>query len=142
VAVAAFPRGNHATGGTRADDVAALLAKQRAGADFAITQVFWDAPSYLELVGEARSAGVTIPIIPGILPATDPGRLARVGELTGVEPPADLLARLTALDDPAQAHRVASGPPPTWSRPSSTVVHPVSTSTRSTSAGPRSTCWT
>ena len=104
VAVAAFPRGNHATGGTRADDVAALLAKQRAGADFAITQVFWDAPSYLELVGEARSAGVTIPIIPGILPATDPGRLARVGELTGVEPPAELLARLAGYDDPAQAH--------------------------------------
>ncbi|MCG2798776.1 MAG: methylenetetrahydrofolate reductase [Cellulomonas sp.] len=105
VAVAAFPRGNHATGGTRADDVAALLSKQQAGADFAITQVFWDAPSYLALVGEARAAGVTIPIIPGILPATDPDRLVRVGRLTGVTPPDDLLARLTGYDDPTARHR-------------------------------------
>lgn len=104
IAVAAFPRGNHATGGTRADDVAALLAKQQAGADFAITQVFWDAPSYLALVGEARAAGVTIPIIPGILPATDPARLVRVGRLTGVTPPEQLLARLAAHEDATTRH--------------------------------------
>src|SRR6478752_787732 len=58
VAVAAFPRGNAATGGTRAQDVASLLAKQEAGADFAITQVFFDADAYLGLVAEAREAGV------------------------------------------------------------------------------------
>src|SRR5690606_19254718 len=61
IAVAAFPRGNHATGGTRAQDVQALLAKQEAGADFAITQLFFEAESYLALVAEARAAGVTIP---------------------------------------------------------------------------------
>jgi len=105
VAVAAFPRGNHATGGTRADDVRALLNKQRAGADFAITQVFWDAPSYLGLVTEARAAGVTIPIIPGIMPATDPARLERIGALTGVLPPRELFDRLAAHDDPAERHR-------------------------------------
>jgi methylenetetrahydrofolate reductase (NADPH) len=105
VAVAAFPRGNHATGGSRADDVASLLSKQRAGADFAITQVFWDAPSYLALVGDARAAGVTIPIIPGILPATELGRVVRVGELTGVRPPRSLLATLSGQDDPAGQRR-------------------------------------
>lgn len=105
VAVAAFPRGNHATGGTRAHDVQALLTKQHAGADFAITQVFWDAPSYLALVAEARSAGVTIPIIPGILPATDPARLERVGDLTGVHPPAALLEQLKSIADPSTQHR-------------------------------------
>ena len=87
VAVAAFPRGNHATGGTRAQDVASLLAKQEAGADFAITQVFFDAEDYLGIVAEAREAGVTIPIIPGIIPTTDPARLLRVQELTGVPVP-------------------------------------------------------
>ncbi|WP_231496059.1 methylenetetrahydrofolate reductase [Cellulomonas sp. HZM] len=105
VAVAAFPRGNAATGGTRAQDVASLLAKQEAGADFAVTQVFYDAESYLGLVAEAREAGVVIPIIPGIIPTTDPARLLRVQELTGVPVPADLLSLLGGADDELDRHR-------------------------------------
>lgn len=105
VAVAAFPRGNAATGGTRAQDVQALLRKQEAGADFAITQVFYEADAYLGLVAEAREAGVTIPVVPGILPTTDPARLLRVQELTGVPVPRDLLALLDSTDDPAERHR-------------------------------------
>lgn len=105
VAVAAFPRGNAATGGTRAQDVASLLAKQEAGADFAITQVFFDAEAYLGLVAEARDAGVTIPIIPGIIPTTDPARLLRVQDLTGVPVPRDLLDLLGSADDDAERHR-------------------------------------
>jgi methylenetetrahydrofolate reductase (NADH) len=105
VAVAAFPRGNHATGGTRAQDVASLLAKQEAGADFAITQVFYDAEDYLGIVAEAREAGVTIPIIPGIIPTTDPARLLRVQELTGVPVPHDLLDLLGSADDELDRHR-------------------------------------
>lgn len=105
VAVAAFPRGNHATGGTRAQDVQALLAKQAAGADFAISQVFFEADAYLGLVAEAREAGVTIPIVPGIIPTTDPARLLRVQELTGVPVPQHLLDLLGGTDDPAERHR-------------------------------------
>ncbi|SFK46994.1 methylenetetrahydrofolate reductase [Cellulomonas sp. KH9] len=105
VAVAAFPRGNHATGGTRAQDVQALLAKQEAGADFAISQVFFDAEAYLGLVAEARTAGVTIPIVPGIIPTTDPERLLRVQELTGVPVPGRLLDVLGSTDDPVERHR-------------------------------------
>ena len=105
IAVAAFPRGNAATGGTRAQDVASLLAKQEAGADFAITQVFYDADAYLGLVAEAREAGVTIPIIPGIIAATDPARLLRVQELTGVPVPRDLLELLGSTDDELERHR-------------------------------------
>lgn len=106
IAVAAFPRGNAGTGSTRAQDVAALLAKQEAGADFAITQVFYEASAYLELVAEARTAGVTIPIIPGIIPTTDPARLTRVEALTGVPVPRDLLALLGSVDDEVERHRV------------------------------------
>lgn len=113
VAVAAFPRGNAGAGSTREQDVAALLAKQRAGADFAITQVFYDAGSYAELVALARDAGVTIPILPGIIPTTDPARLRRVAELTGVPVPASLLERLDVFDpgDPADVaarHRLGT----------------------------------
>jgi methylenetetrahydrofolate reductase (NADPH) len=106
VAVAAFPRGNAGAGSTRDQDIQALLDKQASGADFAITQVFFDAGCYLDLVAAARDAGVTIPIIPGIIPTTDPARLLRVQELTGVEVPRDLLAALTAEDDPVARHRV------------------------------------
>lgn len=105
LAVAAFPRGNHATGGTRQQDVQALLAKQEAGADFAITQVFFDAEAYLGLVAEARRAGVTIPIVPGIIPTTDPARLVRVQELTGVPVPRTLLDLLGSADDERERHR-------------------------------------
>ncbi|MBD8059159.1 methylenetetrahydrofolate reductase [Cellulomonas sp. JH27-2] len=105
IAVAAFPRGNAATGGTRAQDVASLLAKQEAGADFAITQVFYEAEAYLGLVAEAREAGVVIPIIPGIIPTTDPARLSRVAELTGVPVPRDLLDLLGSADDELEQHR-------------------------------------
>ncbi|ADG73026.1 Methylenetetrahydrofolate reductase (NAD(P)H) [Cellulomonas flavigena DSM 20109] len=105
VAVAAFPRGNHATGGTRAQDVQALLAKQEAGADFAISQLFYDAEAYLGLVAEARQAGVTIPIVPGIIPTTDPARLLRVQELSGVPVPRHLLDLLGSTDDPVERHR-------------------------------------
>lgn len=105
IAVAAFPRGNAVTGSTRAQDVAALLAKQRSGADFAITQVVYDARSYGELVAEARAAGVTIPIVPGLLATTDPARLVRTQELTGVPAPGDLLALLGSADDEAERHR-------------------------------------
>ncbi|WP_129337255.1 methylenetetrahydrofolate reductase [Cellulomonas endophytica] len=99
LAVAAFPRGNHATGGTRAQDVRSLLEKQAAGADFAITQVVHSADDYAGLVAEARAAGVRIPVIPGVLPATDPARLRRLEGLTGVPTPTDLLARLDAAPD-------------------------------------------
>src|SRR5690554_2471966 len=105
IAVAAFPRGNSGAGSTREEDIQALLDKQSAGADFAVTQVFYDAASYLELVGEARRAGVRIPIIPGIIPATDPARLLRVQGLTGVPVPAELLAVLGSADDDAARHR-------------------------------------
>lgn len=113
VAVAAFPRGNAGSGSTREQDVAALLAKQEAGADFAITQVFYDAESYAELVVLARDAGVTIPIVPGIIPMTDPARLRRVAQLTGVPVPEHVLDRLDAFDaqdpdDVARRHRAGT----------------------------------
>jgi methylenetetrahydrofolate reductase (NADPH) len=83
-----------------------LLAKQEAGADYALTQVFYDASAYAGLVREARAAGVHIAIVPGLIPMTDPGRLSRLAVLTGVEPPADLMARLSAEGDLLARHRL------------------------------------
>ena len=103
VAVAAFPTGHPRSRGI-AQDVDALLAKEIAGANLAITQLFWRAEDYLGFVERARAGGVTIPILPGIMPVTTPTRLARLTELTGVEPPADLSIDLEIEPDPeAQA---------------------------------------
>jgi len=98
VAVAAFPTGHPRSRGP-AQDVDTLLAKEIAGANLAITQLFWHADDYLGFVERARAGGVTIPILPGIMPVTTPARLARLTELTGVEPPAELAIDLEIEPD-------------------------------------------
>ncbi|MET0991527.1 MAG: methylenetetrahydrofolate reductase [Lacisediminihabitans sp.] len=97
VAVAAFPNGHPRS--TRSDqDIDTLLAKQVSGATMAITQLFFHADDYLSFVADAQSAGVTIPILPGIMPATTPARLERILELTGERRPAELSRRLHSTD--------------------------------------------
>jgi methylenetetrahydrofolate reductase (NADPH) len=104
IAVATFPDGNLAAGTSRTQEVRRLWQKQQAGADFAITQLFYEASSYIDFVAEARTAGVTIPILAGLLPMTDPARLARVEELTGVPAPRRIVEALEAEADPAARH--------------------------------------
>lgn len=105
ISVAAFPNG-HPRSRRPGEDIDALLAKQAAGASLAITQLFFHADEYLGFVDRARAAGVTMPILPGIMPLTSPGRLRRVLELTGDPRPADLAAALAAADDAAAQRRV------------------------------------
>ncbi|MEN5074744.1 methylenetetrahydrofolate reductase [Isoptericola cucumis] len=104
IAVATFTNGNVQAGTTRTQEVQRLLEKQQAGAGFAITQLFYEADSYTDFVAEARAAGVTIPILAGLLPTTEPRRLRRVEELTGVRAPQHLLDALDALPDPEAQH--------------------------------------
>ncbi|MBD5784814.1 methylenetetrahydrofolate reductase [Cellulosimicrobium terreum] len=104
IAVATFPDGNRDAGTTRTQEVHRLWQKQQAGASFAITQLFYDASSYIDFVAEARAAGVTIPILAGLLPTTEPRRLRRVEELMGVRAPQHLLDALDALPDPQAQH--------------------------------------
>lgn len=105
VGVAAYPT-RHPESPSVGHDVEVLLAKQRSGADFAITQVFFHASEYANLVSRARRAGVTIPIIPGVMPLTSLRRLKRLGELAGVEPSAELMERLGAADTEAERRRI------------------------------------
>lgn len=108
IAVATYPGGTFDDDGAPVIDptvVQALLAKQTAGADYAITQVFFDPASYVALVEAARAAGVHIPILPGVVPLTDPGRLRRLESLTGVPVPASLLADLEAAPDADERDR-------------------------------------
>ena len=99
ISVAAFPNG-HPRSRHRHEDIDALLAKQAAGATLAITQLFFQADDYLDFVARARDAGVHIPILPGLMPITSPGRLARVLELTGESRPGILADALSAAETP------------------------------------------
>ncbi|NVM94528.1 methylenetetrahydrofolate reductase [Arthrobacter wenxiniae] len=105
IGVAAYPA-KHPESPSIEHDVEVLLAKQRSGADFAITQVFFHADQYRELVVRARRAGVTIPVIPGVMPLTSLRRVRRLGELTGVEPAPALLDALRRAADPADGRRI------------------------------------
>jgi methylenetetrahydrofolate reductase (NADPH) len=100
IAVAAFPNG-HPRSRSRAQDLDTLLAKEAAGANLAITQLFFEPEVYLDFVGEARAAGVTMPILPGIMPVLSEKRLHRILELTGETMPERLLRELRASDDQA-----------------------------------------
>lgn len=90
-----------------ADDVLALRAKQDAGADYAITQVFYTPDAYADYVAGARAAGVRIPLVPGVVPLADPARLRRLEELSGVPVPPSVLATLDACADDDE--RAATG---------------------------------
>jgi methylenetetrahydrofolate reductase (NADPH) len=100
IAVAAFPNG-HPLSRSRAQDLDSLLAKEAAGANLAITQLFFHADEYLGFVQEARDAGVTMPILPGIMPVLSEQRLRRILELTREQTPSGLLDELRASEDPA-----------------------------------------
>lgn len=95
IAVAAFPNG-HPSSRSFQQDLDTLLAKQAAGANLAITQLFFDADDYFRLVEKARGAGVEFPILPGITAVTSPAVLARNLELSGEAAPVELAARLEA----------------------------------------------
>jgi methylenetetrahydrofolate reductase (NADPH) len=76
-------------------------------ADFAITQFFFDAGHYFELVDSLHALGVDKPIIAGIMPVTSLRSVARMAELQGSEFPRWLAERLEAVgDDPAEVRKV------------------------------------
>lgn len=99
IAVAAFPNGHPESGSSRRD-IDALKAKQDAGADFAITQLFFDVDDYFRFLDDCDGAGITLPILPGLLPVTSMARLKRSVELSGERWPGTLAGLLeTASDD-------------------------------------------
>jgi methylenetetrahydrofolate reductase (NADPH) len=100
VGVAAFP-GGHPGADSVERDTEVLLEKQRAGAEFAITDMVFRAGDYSELVERSSAAGVDIPIVPGIMPILNLAQVSRMAELSGREIPAEVRARVERYaDDP------------------------------------------
>jgi methylenetetrahydrofolate reductase (NADPH) len=100
IGVAAFPEG-HINAASLDADADVLVAKARAGAEFAVTQMFYRAQDYFDLVARVRDRGVDIPILPGIMPILNLNAIQRQGELVGTVVPEEVVARISAHDDPA-----------------------------------------
>jgi methylenetetrahydrofolate reductase (NADPH) len=107
IEVACYPE-HHPESRTPADDLKHFQAKVAAGADGAITQYFFSAESYFRFVDEARSLGVGIPIVPGIMPITNYTGLARFSQMCGAEIPLWIAKRLKAWDDAGDRESIAS----------------------------------
>jgi methylenetetrahydrofolate reductase (NADPH) len=106
VGVAAFPYGHPRSADTEAD-TARLLAKIRAGADFAITQLFLEPDGFLRLRDRLAAQGCDVPLLPGIMPVLSVRTLRRGPELSGAPVPPAVLQRLEPFADDPVAFRAA-----------------------------------
>ncbi|WP_214103689.1 methylenetetrahydrofolate reductase [NAD(P)H] [Acrocarpospora catenulata] len=106
VGVAAFPY-KHPRSPTIESDTEFFVQKCRAGADYAITQMFFRAEDYLRLRDRVAAQGCDTPIIPGIMPVTQMSTIARSEQLSGAPFPPEVAVRFEAVaEDPEAVRRL------------------------------------
>ena len=129
IGVAAFPD-VHPDSPDLDHDVEVLVRKADAGASFAITQMVFDADTYLRL-RDRVAARRDLPITPGLMPVTNLKQIHRMAELMGTPLPPAVVARLEAVkDDPVAVRSVGSRSRPRSGSGCWTRVRPASTSSR------------
>ncbi|HEX2902566.1 MAG TPA: methylenetetrahydrofolate reductase [NAD(P)H] [Jatrophihabitans sp.] len=104
VGVAAFPY-KHPRSSSIDEDTRWFVAKCRAGADYAITQMFFDADDYLRLRDRVVAAGCDVPIVAGIMPVTRMATIERSEQLSGAPFPLALQAKFAAVAEDPKAVR-------------------------------------
>lgn len=105
VGVAAFPE-VHPESPDMAHDSKVLSLKQAAGATFSVTQLFFSVEAYTDLLASADAAGVTMPVVPGLMPISNARQVVRMAELSGAAIPAELLAQFESAKDDAHAREI------------------------------------
>lgn len=106
IGVAAHPEG-HPRSKSLAED-RERLAQKLEMADFAVTQFFFNADNYFEMLEAVKSHGVEKPIIPGIMPVTNVKQIERMAEMAGAEFPEWLADRLRAAESPDVVRKVGT----------------------------------
>ena len=102
MAIAAYPE-THPEALSPEDDLKRFQAKATAGADWALTQLFFDNKDYFAFVKRARAAGANVPIVPGIMPVTAYAQLKRFQSMCGAKIPAELEARMAKVQADPEA---------------------------------------
>jgi methylenetetrahydrofolate reductase (NADPH) len=102
IEVAAYPE-THPQARSPEADLRAFAAKVAAGANSAITQMFFNADAYFRFVDEVRALGISVPIVPGIMPITNSSGLMRFADNSGCEIPRWIRLRLQAFGDDTSA---------------------------------------
>ena len=104
IEVAAYPEW-HPQARSPQDDLEAFARKVKAGANSAITQYFYNADAYFHFVDEARTLGVDIPIVPGIMPIAGFTKLARFSDACGAELPRWMRKKFESFGDDSDSIR-------------------------------------
>ncbi len=104
IEVAAYPE-THPQARSPQADLDAFAAKVAAGANSGITQYFFNADAYLHFVDELRARGITVPVVPGIMPITNSAQLLRFSDACGAEVPRWIRNRLQAFGDDTESIR-------------------------------------
>jgi methylenetetrahydrofolate reductase (NADPH) len=102
IGAACFPE-VHPEAASPEEDLHYLTRKVAAGANFLITQLFFDNQHYFDFVERARAAGIEVPIIPGIFPVTNFAQIKRITEMCGAVFPERLENELAEREDDADA---------------------------------------
>lgn len=105
IGVSAFPE-KHPESPSLAHDIEVLKLKQESGANFAMTQLFFEIDAYFELVAAARNAGITMPIVPGVMPIANAKQVLRMAEMSGAKIPEQLLEELNSASDEETARSI------------------------------------
>jgi methylenetetrahydrofolate reductase (NADPH) len=104
IGVAGYPEG-HIECPDKKADLDHLKRKVDAGADFIVTQLFFDNRYYFDFIDRAQNLGIQIPIIPGIMPILNVKQVQRFTKMCGSTIPAALMERLDAVQDDPETVR-------------------------------------
>jgi methylenetetrahydrofolate reductase (NADPH) len=107
LSVSAYPEG-HPTAGSMEAEIDNLKRKVDAGATRAITQFFFDNALFLRYVERARAAGITVPIVPGIMPVTNFAQTRKFAAMCGTAVPDSMARHFDGLEDDADTRKLVA----------------------------------